>query len=200
MKQNILAQINSKRSRAEAAEIGITDRVYQAMMEDARDEIRSKAVSEARMGVQGELSAAQTLANTARAEAATTEAKLARSEALVARTEAKLQGALDKIERVTEKNKGLEKIVKLEQGTLTAKDLEYKNEISQLKAELRTASAEKRDLELANAKLLGKIEAAPARKVVKKAAKADPKFRLENVTRDSLNNISGAEIRIVRSN
>lgn len=200
MKQNILAQINSKRSRAEAAEIGITDRVYQAMMEDARDEIRSKAVSEARMGVQGELSAAQTLANTARAEAATTEAKLARSEALVARTEAKLQGALDKIERVTEKNKGLEKIVKLEQGTLTAKDLEYKNEISQLKAELRTASAEKRDLELANAKLLGKIEAAPVRKVVKKAAKADPKFRLENVTRDSLNNISGAEIRIVRSN
>ena len=200
MKQNILAQINSKRSRAEAAEIGITDRVYQAMMEDARDEIRSKAVSEARMGVQGELSAAQTLANTARAEAATTEAKLARSEALVARTEAKLQGALDKIERVTEKNKGLEKIVKLEQGTLTARDLEYKNEISQLKAELRTASAEKRDLELANAKLLGKIEAAPVRKVVKKAAKADPKFRLENVTRDSLNNISGAEIRIVRSN
>ena len=200
MKQNILAQINSKRSRAEAAEIGITDRVYQAMMEDARDEIRSKAVSEARMGVQGELSAAQTLANTARAEAATTEAKLAKSEALVARTEAKLQGALDKIERVTEKNKGLEKIIKLEQGTLTARDLEYKNEISQLRAELRTASAEKRDLELANAKLLGKIEAAPVRKVVKKAAKADPKFRLENVTRDSLNNISGAEIRIVRSN
>jgi hypothetical protein len=200
MKQNILAQINSKRSRAEAAEIGITDRVYQAMMEDARDEIRSKAVSEARMGVQGELSAAQTLANTARAEAATTEAKLARSEALVARTEAKLQGALDKVGQLTEKNKGLEKIVKLEQGTLTARDLEYKNEISQLKAELRTASAEKRDLELANAKLLGKIEAAPVRKVVKKAAKADPKFRLENVTRDSLNNISGAEIRIVRSN
>jgi len=194
----ILERIHSSRGRAEAAEIGLTDRVYQAMMEDARDEIRSKAVSEARMGVQGELSAAQTAASTAKADTARTEAKLAQSEALVAKVEAKLQGSIAKAEQLEGQKRNLEKIVKLEQGTLTAKDLEYKNEIKQLKDDLRRSSSEKHDLELKAAKLEGRITAAP--KAVKgRATKTPiPDFEISNLVRGHDGRIVSGKITVER--
>jgi chromosome segregation ATPase len=196
MAHNILSKINASKSRAEAAEIGITDRVYQAMMEDARDEIRTKAMGEARMAVQGELSAAQTATNTAKTEAARIETKLAQAEAMVAKAEAKLAGSRQAVLNLEKERKSLEKIVKLEQGTLTAKDLEYKSEIKALKDELKKVSSQRRELELANAKLQGQITATPKVVKTKKAPRKMPEFTIEDVVRGGPENrIVGATIK-----
>jgi chromosome segregation ATPase len=191
MATNILEKINSKRGRAEAAEIGITDRVYQAMMEDARDEIRTKALSEARMTVQGELSAAQAATNTAKAESAQIETKLAKSEAMVAKAEAKLAGSQQAVKNLETQKTSLEKIIKLEQGTLTAKDLEYKSEIQQLKDDLRTMKGERRSLELKAAKLEGQITATPKPAPKTKKTVKIPEFTITDIVR------GGPENRII---
>lgn len=172
MAHNILEKLHSRRSRAEAADIGLTDRVYQAMMEDARDEIRTKAVAEARLSVQGELSAAETRASTARAETSQAEARLARSEAEVAKRDARLSQSQVTIDNLSQKSDSLEKIVKLEQGTLTAKDLEYKRTIDNLNLELKGIRSEKHGLELEVAKMRGQLSVKPS--VVKSKAKAPP--------------------------
>jgi len=66
----ILEVMKSNRGRAEVAELGVTDRVYKALMEDARDEMKGKALAEARIEIQGELSRANTKTATAEANAA----------------------------------------------------------------------------------------------------------------------------------
>jgi len=186
MATSILSKMQ-KRSKVEAASVGITDRVYEAMMEDARDEIRAKAISDARIDVQGELSTAQ--AKTARAETETAKAQadVSKAQAETTKAQASITSLTATIASLKETEKSLqaksvslEKVVKLEQGTLTAKDLEYKNQIGDLTTKIRELKGEKHDLEIANSHLKGQI-AAPKAKTRAVKAKVIPEFEISNV-------------------
>jgi chromosome segregation ATPase len=193
----------------EAADLNVTDRVYKALMEDARDEIRSKAIEDARAEVRREVAAAETRASTAAAETARVEAKLgkaeaqiAKGEALLAKAAADMEGAQGKIERLNNRAVALEKTIKLEQGTLTAKDLEYKKEIAKLEGELRALKGDKHGLEMEVSNLNGRLTVAQAKpKPAKIAAKKVPEFIIESVVYGGPENRPiSAKIKPVRAN
>ena len=177
---------------------GMVDWLYTKRDEDATalqremTAVKNKVMSSVRGeidGLKSQLSLSQQVVIQTKADAVI---------ATTARDAAKtLQGVAEKSlkasrERVTQ----LTAALKLEQGAGKEKIQGLKEQVKTLSAELATLRTESQALEVANAKLASRPT---TRKVVKKAAKGDPKFVISNVTRDSLNNISGGEIKVVRA-
>jgi regulator of replication initiation timing len=196
MAHSILSKIQGSKSRAEAAEIGITDRVYQAMMEDARDEIRTKAVSEARLGVASELANAKASATLAQADTAKAQAEATKAQATADSLRADILKLKQSEKDLQKKATTMEKVVKLEQGTLTAKDLEYKAEIKKLEESIKSLRGERHSLEIENSRLKGRLEA-PKPKAVARAKKSLPKeFEIVPVYGGPENRIMSASVKV----
>jgi chromosome segregation ATPase len=188
----ILEVMKSNRGRAEVAELGVTDRVYKALMEDARDEMKGKALAEARIEIQGELSRANTKTATAEANAARAQTEISTVQATLNKVEAnlirettrnenllaKIEKEQDAVKELKDKLKIMEKNIKVEQGTLTAKDLEWKRQVQELEVALRDLKGERHDLEVENSRLKGKLEAAPKPSKASKPREI-PDFELE---------------------
>lgn len=188
---NILTKLKARNNEAP---VNITDRVYQAMLEDAKDSIREKVTSEARMGVQAELSAAQARASQAEADAAKAQAELARTKA---RNESLTFQMKETESGLKKKIEGLETSLKALQGK--TKDREYQNEIDQLQGQIKKLNKQMGTLEKTNANLTGQVQALKSQpKPVKK-----PKpiaFDIAEVKRGVDNRVTGATIKPVWSN
>jgi chromosome segregation ATPase len=180
MAHSILSQLKQKKSQVEAAELNITDRVYQAMMEDARDEIREKAMMEARLAVQGELSQAKTSMASAQAETTMKDAELTKERANLSAIKEKLNAAAADNKRLKTQIEALTKTVKLEQGTSKGMDKEHKQKMSEMEKSIRELNGRIHDFEVENSHLKGQL-AAPKPKLVAKK-RSIPEFQIDNVT------------------
>ena len=197
---NILENIKRNRSgQGDEAMTGMMEWIYSKRDQDAETlqremtAVKNKVMSSVRGEIEGlktQLSLSQQVVIQTKADTT-----IANTDRDAAKT---LQGVAEKAlkaskERVTQ----LTAALKLEQGAGKEKIQGLKEQVKNLTAELSALKTESQALEIANVKLASRTE--PKRKVVKKAVKADPKFVISNVTRDSLNNISGGEIKVVRA-
>lgn len=206
MAHDILSKLRTRNSKAEVSALGITDRVYQAILEDAKEEIKAKALAEARMGAQSELSTAQAKTAKAESEAAKASADLIRANAALTKAQAENESLSGKLEQnkqtavdLNRQIAALKKTLKLEQGTLTSKDLDYRKQIDSLNAEIKKLNGDIHKLEVSNANLQGQVSAKPKPVKTRKVERPPIAFSIEDVKRGVDNRITGATIKPVRS-